>query len=99
MVYALTGTFATSILVYPGLFADPAELDEGRRVEVPTAFAEVDDPLVPTPPRSLVEKAFRVVRWSTPGGGHFAPFASPAAWTADVVAFTDDLKTGRYGSG
>ncbi len=98
MIYALTGTFATSILIYPGLFADPAQLDEGERVEVPTAFADVADPLVPTPPRSLVEKAFRVVRWSAPGtGGHFAPFATPEAWTADVVAFTDDLKAGKYG--
>ena len=99
MVYALTGTFASSILIYAGLFADPVELDEGRRVEVPTSFAVVADPLVPTPPRSLVERAFRVVRWSTPGtGGHFAPFASPEAWTADVVAFTDGLKTGTYGT-
>ncbi len=98
MIYALTGTFATSILVHPGLFADPAQLDEGRRVGVPTVFAAVADPLVPTPPRSLVERVFRVVRWSAPGGGHFAPFASPAAWTADVVAFTDDLKAGRYGT-
>ena len=98
MVYALTNSFATSILVYAGLFADPGQLDEGQRVEVPTAFADVADPLVPTPPRSLVEKAFDVVRWSAPRtGGHFAPFADPHAWTADVVAFTDTLRAGRGG--
>lgn len=52
---------------------------------------------MPTPPRSLVEKAFTVVRWSEPRtGGHFAPLAAPDAWTADVVAFTDELKAGRY---
>lgn len=99
MVYALTGSFATSILIYPGLFADPDQLDEGQRVTVPTAYADVADPLEPTPPRSLVEKAFHVVRWSAPRvGGHFTPFAAPDAWTADVVAFTDDLKAGRYGT-
>ncbi len=97
MVYALTGSFATSILIYPGLFGDPAELDAGRRVTVPTAFADMADPLVPTPPRSLLDKAFHVVRHSTLGrGGHFAPFADPHAWLSDVVAFTDDLKAGRF---
>lgn len=64
MVYVLTGTFATSILIYPGLFADPAELEEGRRVEVPTAFAAFPDPLVPTPPRAFAERAFNIVRWT-----------------------------------
>jgi hypothetical protein len=79
------------------LFGDPAELDAGRRVTVPTAFADVADPLVPTPPRSLLDKAFHVVRHSALGhGGHFAPFADPHAWLADVVAFTDDLKAGRF---
>ena len=97
MVYVLTGSFATSLLIYPGLFADPAQLDEGRRIEVPTAFADVADPLVPTPPRSLVEKAMRVVRWTAPRtGGHFAPFAAPAVYTADLVGFTDALRAGTY---
>ena len=66
-------------------------------MEVPTAYADMADPLVPTPPRSLVEKAFRIVRWTAPrAGGHFAPFADPQAWTGDVVAFTDELKAGGY---
>ena len=99
MVYALTNTFASSIMIYAGLFGDPPQLEEGQRVRVPTAFADVDDPLVPTPPRSLVEKAFDVVRWSAPrSGGHFAPFADPHAWASDVIAFTEDLRAGRRSS-
>lgn len=97
MVYLLTDSFATSLLVYPGLFADPDQLEEGQRVDVPTAFADVADPLVPTPPRSLVEKAFRVVRWTEPRtGGHFAPLATPEAYTADLVGFTDGIRAGAH---
>lgn len=98
MIYVLTGSFASSILIYAGLFADPGQLDEGQRVEVPTAFADMADPLVPPPPRSLVDRAFTVIRWSAPrAGGHFAPFADPHAWLSDVVAFTDGLRTGPAG--
>jgi pimeloyl-ACP methyl ester carboxylesterase len=32
MIYALTGTFPSSLLVYAGLFGDPDQLDEGQRV-------------------------------------------------------------------
>lgn len=99
MVYALTGTFPTSLLIYPGLSGDPDQLEERQRVEAPTAFADLADPLVPTPPRSLVERVFRVVRWSAPRtGGHFAPLAAPAAYAADLVAFTDELRAGAYGA-
>ena len=93
MVYVLTGTFATSIMIYPGMFGDPSELPPGQRVDVPTALAAFRDPLVPTPPRSFAEKAFRIVRWSTPeGGGHFAALAAPQMVVDDLVAFTADLR-------
>ncbi len=81
-------------MIYAGLFADPDQLEDGQRVTVPTAFADMDDPLVPTPPRSLVEKAFNVVAWTTPRtGGRLAPFAAPDVWTADLVSFAERLRT------
>lgn len=73
-----TGGHGSGRTVGAAFAGDADQLDEGQRVEVPTAFADVADPLVPTPPRSLVEKAMRVVRWTAPRtGGHFAPLAAP----------------------
>jgi hypothetical protein len=73
-----TGGHGSGRTVGAAFAGDADQLDEGQRVEVPTAFADVADPLIPTPPRSLVEKAMRVVRWTAPRtGGHFAPVAAP----------------------
>jgi pimeloyl-ACP methyl ester carboxylesterase len=37
------------------------------------------DPLVPVPPRSFVQRAYNVVRWTDmPEAGHFAAFQRPA---------------------
>jgi pimeloyl-ACP methyl ester carboxylesterase len=98
MVHLLSGSFGASLLIYPGLFTDPGQLKPGRRVEAPTALSAFADPLVPTPPRSFAERAYRIVRWSTPpDGGHFAALAAPETVVAEIVAFTDGIRNGAYG--
>jgi microsomal epoxide hydrolase len=57
------------------------------RIEVPAAFAAFPSEIF-LPPRSLVERAFNVQRW-TPmeRGGHFAALEQPKALTEDMRDF------------
>ena len=65
----------------------PLVLKEGERIDVPCAIARF--PLEePFPPRSWIERAYRVVRWTDmPRGGHFAAMEQPALFVDDVRAF------------
>ena len=58
-----------------------------RRIEVPTAIAMFPGE-ISYPPRSWIDAAFDVVRWSTPArGGHFAAMEAPAEFVDDVRDF------------
>ena len=86
MIYVMTGAFHSSIRFYSAaLEAGLRTLPPGRRVEVPTAFARIPDPLHPWPPRSYAERGFNVSRWTAmPRGGHFAALESPDLLTQDI---------------
>jgi pimeloyl-ACP methyl ester carboxylesterase len=93
MIYVTTGTFATSLWPYAGLGGDPPSLAPGQRIEVPTGIGDFADPLIPLLPPSILERAFDVVhRFESPsGGGHFAAFAAPEAFAADLRRFLSGL--------
>ncbi len=51
------------------------------------------DEVFKTSPRSFVEKAYNVRRWSEiPSGGHFAALEEPELFVEDVRAFARDLR-------
>ena len=89
MIYHLTGAFHSSIRYYSAAAeAGFRALPEGRRIEVPTAFACFPDPLHPWPPRSYAEKGFAVSRWTPmPQGGHFSALEAPEHLVADLRAW------------
>jgi pimeloyl-ACP methyl ester carboxylesterase len=93
MLYLVTGTAATSTWIYRGLAAEgPPGYPGGQRVEVPVALAATRDPMFVLPPRSLVEKAYRVTRWTDlPRGGHFPGYEVPELLSEDIRAFADSL--------
>lgn len=93
MLYLVTGTAASSAWVYRGLAQEgPPGYPGGGRVEVPVAFAATRDPVFVPPPRSLVEKAYRVVRWTEyVRGGHFPALDAPDELCADLGEFVAGL--------
>lgn len=93
-LYLVTDTFTTSTWLYPAYFQEgSATLPEGRRVEVPTAFAAFPDPVFPAPPRAFMERSHNVVRWSAPPeGGHFPALEVPDLYLGEIRAFGRGLR-------
>jgi pimeloyl-ACP methyl ester carboxylesterase len=86
MLYLVTHSAATSMWIYRGLTTEgPPGYPGGKRVEVPVAIAATRDPVFVPPPRSLVEKAYRVTRWTEYAkGGHFPAQDVPELLAADL---------------
>ena len=95
MVYLVTDSFDTSLWAYPGVYLDPPTLEPGQRVEAPVGLVACADPLVPVPPRSFVERAYNVARWTDmPEAGHFAAFQRPGPVVEDLRAFLRQIRSG-----
>ncbi len=93
LLYVATGSFVTSTWIYRGrMLEGSATFPAATPVRVPTAIAAFPDPVFPPPPRSHVEKSYRVVRYTEmPAGGHFAALEQPDLLLADMRAFFADL--------
>jgi hypothetical protein len=93
MLYLVTDSVATSMWIYRGITSEgPPGYPAGKRVETAVAFAATRDPIFAPPPRSLVEKAYRVVRWTEfPKGGHFRGYDVPDALSRDISEFAASL--------
>jgi pimeloyl-ACP methyl ester carboxylesterase len=89
----VSGTAASSTLIYRGLAVEGAPgFPNGGRVGVPVAIAAMRDPAFPAPPRSLVERVYRVERWTDYAhGGHFPGYEAPDLLCADLSAFARAL--------
>lgn len=91
MIYLVTRTFNTATWLYRGAY-EAGGFWTGRRVEVPTGYAAFPRDISPPPPRSLAEKAYNLVHWTTPErGGHFAAMEKPEVFVADVCTFARKL--------
>ncbi len=86
MIYILNDAFVTSTWYYAGAMAEGVRrMPQGRRIEVPTAFAAYPDRRAPAPPRSWVERGYAVSRWAEqPRGGHFAALEVPELFVEDL---------------
>ncbi|RZI78943.1 MAG: epoxide hydrolase [Rubrivivax sp.] len=93
LLQLVTGTAASATLIYRGLAAEGAPgFPAGGRVNVPVAIAAMRDPAFPAPPRSLVERVYRVERWTEYAhGGHFPGFEASDLLCADLEAFAGGL--------
>lgn len=87
MIYVATRTFGTATWMYRGFVE---EMMSGNapagRCETPTAVANFPgDPMLTWPPRSMVDRAYNVARWTDmPKGGHFAAMEQPELFVDDV---------------
>ena len=93
LLQLVSGTAASAMLIYRGLAVEGAPgFPNGGRVNVPVAIAAMRDPAFPAPPRSLVERVYRVERWTEYAhGGHFPGYEAPELLRADLAAFAQSL--------
>jgi pimeloyl-ACP methyl ester carboxylesterase len=90
LIYITTNSFGTGAWYYRGLAeGGSVRLDEGQRCETPTAVANFPgEALSKIPPRSWVDRAYNVSRWTDmPRGGHFAAMEEPELFVEDVRAW------------
>lgn len=87
-----SGNAAAALRLYKENRIDPLAFAPGERVATPVGVALFPREL-PMPPRSWVERAFDVRRWTTmPRGGHFAALEQPEALVEDIRAFFRALR-------
>lgn len=85
--YWVTGTATSSLRIYWEMRQARRAAMPSARIEVPTAVARFPGEMF-HPPRSWVEAAYDVVRWSDPPRGcHFAAMEAPAEFVTDVSEF------------
>ncbi len=96
MIYLVTDSFASSVWVYNGYFADPGgdPVPAGARIEKPVGVAKLPgEPTYMWPPRTQVERSMNVVHWTDfKKGGHFAALEQPELFVKDVQTFLRTVK-------
>ena len=94
MFYVATGSFATATWIYRAVQHEAVRvLPAGTRIDVPTGYLSLPREIRPLPPRGLLEKTYRVVRFSERDrGGHFAALEQPDLFVADVAAFVRQVR-------
>jgi len=91
-LYWVTGCITSSArLYYEHNHSNEDVLPSNGRIDTPTGFAHFPGEIF-HPPRSWVERAYNVVRWTDmPKGGHFAAMEQPALLAEDIRAFFAEL--------
>jgi pimeloyl-ACP methyl ester carboxylesterase len=94
MFYVATRSFATASWIYRAAqFEVMRVLPKGSRIDVPTGYASFPREIRPLPPRALLEKTYRVERFSEfERGGHFAALEQPDLFVGDVAAFVKQVR-------
>ncbi len=89
VVYITSRTFNTSTWNYYGAGLENGfMMPPGERVGVPTGIASFPREIAPVPPRSYLEKAYNIVRYTTmPKGGHFGAMEQPEIFCEELAAF------------
>jgi pimeloyl-ACP methyl ester carboxylesterase len=89
-LYWFTQTIASSFRMYVEGRAKPLALQE--KIKPPLGVAHFPAE-IPIPPRSFVERAFDVRRWTEmPAGGHFAAMEQPELLAEEIRAFFRPLR-------
>ena len=85
-LYWFTNSITTSFRPYYD--SDRGLLPQFERVDVPTAYARFPFDIGGRPPRSWIDRAYHLTRYTEmPRGGHFAPHEEPELLADDITAF------------
>lgn len=91
-IYWFTRSITSAMRLYWENRARPLKFAEAEHVNVPVGVAHFPRE-IPVPPRSYVERGYKVTRWTEmPRGGHFAALEEPELLAADIRAFTASLR-------
>ncbi len=91
-LYWFTQTIGSSMRLYRERQLKPPQPAEGGRPPTPFGFAAFPKELA-TPPRTLIERAFALQRYTTmPRGGHFAALEEPELLAGEIAAFFRPLR-------
>lgn len=86
-IYWFNGQINGALRIYKENRLNPFHFGPGERVHAPLGVAVFPKEL-PMPPRSWVERAFTVERWTAmPSGGHFAAMEQPELLAEDIRSF------------
>ena len=86
-LYWATGAINSASWPYYARAHGPWPIPDGKRVEVPTAYAAFPKEIL-RPPRSIAERFYNIQRWTTmQKGGHFAALEQPQLLAEDIRAF------------
>lgn len=94
MLYLVTDTFRTSLWTYAAFVHEPPVLPSGRKITVPTAVTQWQDPIHPLRPREFVERSIaNITQWTVmPQGGHFPFYEERDRYVADLIEFGRKLR-------
>ena len=99
MIYILTKTFGTASWIYFGRREEGGRFfpKDFQRIEIPTAAAIFPAEMSEWPPRSYVERIFKIKQWTNmPSGGHFAALEKPDLLVNDIRKFSRSLRFNPY---
>lgn len=91
-LYWFSENLDASLRLYKENRRQPLSFDQGERLTVPLGLAVFPREL-PMPPRSWVERAANIERWTDmPAGGHFAALEQPQLLAEEIRAFYRPLR-------
>lgn len=92
MIYWVTQTAYSASRLYVEMRDNPLTFGPKDYIDVPVGIARLPRE-APFPPRSWVERGYRVERWTEfPSGGHFAAMEEPERLVEDVRSFFRPLR-------
>lgn len=92
-IYWFTRTIETANALYKAVRPGDAQLPPGRRVEVPTGYADYPIAGLPRLPRRWAERSYAIIHFAEqPRGGHFAALEEPELFAADLQLFLRSLR-------
>jgi len=97
MIYLVTDSFNTATWMYRGFIEYAQTMPAFKKIDVPSGMAIFPKEFISWPPRSYVERHYNVKRWTEfQRGGHFAALETGSEFAKDVLAFSQQIKSGAF---
>ena len=99
MIYLITNSFNTSSWIYFGRREEGGRLfpKNFKKIKVPTAVAEFPKEMSEWPPKSYLDRIFKIMHWTDlKKGGHFAALEQPHLFVNDLRKFLRGLNFDPY---
>jgi pimeloyl-ACP methyl ester carboxylesterase len=95
MVYLITKTFNTASWIYYARREEGGRFfpNDFKQIKIPTAIAIFPAEMSPWPPRSYLDRMFKITRYTKMNkGGHFPALEQPTLLVNDIVEFAKTIR-------